>query len=66
VTLPAGSLTSQAKALVGLVSTGGLSATVATEIASLLTAAARVEEIDQLRDELKALRTILEGRHDRH
>ena len=66
LTLPKGSLTDQAKALVALVADGDLSTTVAAEIASLLTTAARVEEVDQLRDELKALRTILEGRHERH
>ena len=66
LTLPTGSLTEQAKALVALVADGDLSTTVAAEIASLLTTAARVEEVDQLRDELKALRTILEGRHERH
>ena len=66
LTLPMGSLTDQAKALVALVSAGSLSTTVAAEIAGLLTTAARVEEVDQLRDELKALRTILEGRHERH
>lgn len=64
--LPNGTLTDQAKALVALVANGDLSTTVAAEIAGLLTTAARVEEVDQLRDELKALRTILEGRHERH
>ncbi len=65
-TLPTESLTDQAKALVDLIAEGSLSTTVAAEIASLLTTAARVEEVDQLRDELKALRAILEGRHERH
>lgn len=64
--LPDGTLTDQAKALVALIAEGNLSTTVAAEIAGIITASARVEEIDQLRDELKALRALLEGRHERH
>ena len=64
--LPDGTLTDQAKALVALIAEGNLSTTVAAEIAGVITASARVEEIDQLRDELKALRALLEGRRERH
>ena len=61
-----GTLTDQAKALVALIAAGDLSTTVAAEIAGIITASARVEEVDQLRDELKALRALLESRHERH
>ena len=64
--LPDGTLTDQAKALVALIAEGNLSTTVAAEIAGIITASARVEEVDQLRDELKALRALLEGRSERH
>ena len=64
--LPDGTLTDQAKALVAQVAAGNLSTTVAAEIAGIITASARVEEVDQLRDELKALRALLESRHERH
>ena len=64
--LPDGTLTDQAKALVALIAQGNLSTTVAAEIAGIITASARVEEVDQLRDELKALRALLEGRRERH
>ena len=64
--LPDGPLADQAKALVALIAAGDLSTTVAAEIAGIITASARVEEVDQLRDELKALRALLEGRRERH
>ena len=64
--LPDGSLTDQARALVTQVAAGDLSTTVAAEIAGLITASARVEEVDQLRDEMKALRALLEGRRERN
>ena len=64
--LPDGTLTDQAKALVAQVAAGNLSTTVAAEIAGIITASARVEEVDQLRDEMKALRALLEGRRDRN
>ena len=64
--LPDGTLTDQAKALVAQVAAGNLSTTVAAEIAGIITASARVEEVDQLRDEMKALRALLEGRRERH
>ena len=64
--LPGGTLTNQAKALVALIAQGNLSTTVAAEIAGIITASARVEEVDQLRDELKALRALLEGRRERN
>jgi hypothetical protein len=64
--LPDGTLTDQAKALVALIAAGDLSTTIAAEIAGIITASARVEEVDQLRDELKALRALLEGRRERH
>ena len=64
--LPGGTLTDQAKALVALIAEGNLSTTIAAEIAGVITASARVEEVDQLRDEMKALRALLEGRRDRN
>ena len=64
--LPDGTLTDQAKALVALIAEGNLSTTVAAEIAGIITASARVEEVDQLRDEMKALRALLEGRRERN
>ena len=64
--LPDGTLTDQAKALVALIAEGNLSTTVAAEIAGIITASARVEEVDQLRDELKTLRALLEGRRERN
>ena len=64
--LPDGTLTDQARALVAQVAAGNLSTTVAAEIAGIITASARVEEVDQLRDELKALRALLEGRRERN
>ena len=64
--LPDGTLTDQAKALVALIAEGNLSTTVAAEVAGVITASARVEEVDQLRDELKALRALLEGRRERN
>ena len=64
--LPDGTLTDQAKALVALIAEGNLSTTVAAEVAGVITASARVEEVDQLRDEMKALRALLEGRRERH
>ena len=64
--LPDGTLTDQAKELVAQVAAGNLSTTVAAEIAGIMTASARVEEVDQLRDELKALRALLEGRRERN
>jgi len=64
--LPDGTLTDQAKALVALIAAGDLSTTIAAEIAGIITASARVEEVDQLRDELKALRALLEGRRERN
>ena len=64
--LPDGTLTDQAKALVALIAEGNLSTTVAAEVAGVITASARVEEVDQLRDEMKALRALLEGRRERN
>lgn len=64
--LPGGTLTDQAKALVALIAEGNLSTTIAAEIAGVITASARVEEVDQLRDEMKALRALLEGRRERN
>ena len=61
-----GTLTDQARALVALIAAGDLSTTVAAEIAGIITASARVEEVDQLRDEMKALRALLEGRRERN
>ncbi len=61
-TLPAGNFAEQVKSPMALIATGDLSSTTAAEIASVISIAARVEEIDQLRDELVALRAVLEGR----
>jgi Family of unknown function (DUF5681) len=60
--LPGGNFAEQLKSLMALIATGDLSPSTAAEIASVISAAARVEEIDQLRDELAALRAVLEGR----
>jgi hypothetical protein len=62
VAMPEGDFVVQARALLRLIATGDLSTTVAAEISSIINTAARVEEVDQLRDELASLRAILEGR----
>jgi len=60
--LPGANLTEQVKSLLELIASGDISPSIAAEIANVISAAAKVEEVDQLRDELAALRTILEGR----
>ena len=60
--LPRGNFAEQVKSLMALIATGDISPTTAAEIASVISTAARVEEIDQLRDELAALRAVLEAR----
>jgi hypothetical protein len=62
VELPGGNFVEQARSLLSLIATGDLSTSVAAEIAGIISTAAKVEEIDQLRDELAALRAILEGK----
>lgn len=60
--MPDGNFVDQARALLQAVAAGELSSTTATEVAGIIGLAAKVEEIDCLRDELKALRSVLEGR----
>lgn len=62
VAIPGATLTDQVKSLLGLIATGDISPSIAAEIASVIGAAAKVEEVDQLREELATLRAVLEGR----
>ena len=62
ISVPGSSFTEQVKSLIELIATGDLSPSIAAEIANVISAASRVEEVDQLRDELAALRKILEVR----
>ena len=60
--LPEGDLLSQVQAVLRQVAGGELSPTTATEIVSMVAAAARVEEVDQLRNEVNSLKRVLEKR----
>ena len=60
--LPGGNFAEQVKSLMALIATGNISPSTAAEIAGVISTGARVEEIDQLRDELAALRSVLEAR----
>ena len=62
VELPAGDFVAQSRTLLALIASGQISASVAAEIAGIINVAARVEEIDQLRDELASLKAVLEAR----
>lgn len=60
--MPEGDFAEQARALLRAIADGELSPTTAGEVASIIAQAAKVEEIDNLRDELAALRAVLEAR----
>ena len=60
--LPEGDLLDQIQALLRQVANGELSPTVATEVVGMVATAAKVEEIDQLRNEVNGLKRLLEGR----
>ncbi|MDR1922239.1 MAG: DUF5681 domain-containing protein [Candidatus Adiutrix sp.] len=60
--LPEVGLLDQVQAIMKQTAAGELSASVAGEIAALITAAGRIEEIDVLRDEVAALKAALEIR----
>lgn len=60
--MPDGDFAEQARALLRAIADGELSPTTAAEVAGIIAQAAKVEEIDNLRDELAALRAILEAR----
>lgn len=62
VDLPGDTFADQVKGLLDLIATGELSPTVAAEIANVISTAARVEDIDQLRVEVTTLKSILERR----
>lgn len=62
LTMPDGNFVDQARALLRLIAEGEISPTTAAEVAGIIAQAAKVEEIDQLRDELAALRAVLEAR----
>jgi len=62
VPMPDGDFTEQARALLRAIAEGELSPTTAAEVAGIIAQAAKVEEIDNLRDELAALRAVLEAR----
>jgi ribosomal protein L29 len=62
ISLPAGKLHEQIQALLRQVADGALSATVASELAGMVEKSAKVEEVDQLRDELAILKHALEVR----
>jgi len=60
--MPDGDFAEQARALLRAIADGELSPTTAAEVAGIIAQAAKVEEIDNLRDELAALRAVLEAR----
>ena len=61
-TLPDGELLEQVQAVLRQVADGELSPTAAGEVVSMVAAAAKVEEIDQLRNEVNSLKRVLERR----
>ena len=61
-TLPEGQLLDQVQAVLRQVAEGELSPTAAVEVVGMVATAAKVEEIDNLRAELKSLKRILERR----
>ncbi len=60
--MPDGDFADQARALLRAIAEGEISPTTAAEVAGIIAQAAKVEEIDNLRDELAALRSVLEAR----
>jgi len=61
-TLPEGELLGQVQAVLRQVADGELSPTAAAEVVGMVATAAKVEEVDQLRNELNSLKRVLEGR----
>lgn len=66
VLLPDGNFVDQVRALLRGVAGGELSPTTAAEVANIIALAAKVEEVDNLRDELASLRAVLEARRNRN
>ncbi len=65
VSLPdAGNLSEKIQALLRLVSTGEVSPAAANEIAGIITTAAKVDEVTQLREQVEALKRVLDARKD--
>jgi hypothetical protein len=60
--LPDGALLEQVQAVLRQVADGELSPTAAAEVVNMVAAAAKVEEIDQLRNEVNSLKRVLEKR----
>ena len=60
--LPEGALLEQVQAVLRQVADGELSPTAAAEIVGMVATAAKVEEVDQLRNEVNSLKRVLEGR----
>ncbi|MCL2123878.1 MAG: DUF5681 domain-containing protein [Desulfovibrionaceae bacterium] len=60
--LPEGGLLDQVQAVLRQVADGELSPTTAAEVVSMVATAAKVEEIDQLRNEVNSLKRTLGGR----
>ena len=61
-TLPEGDLLDQVQAVLRQVADGELSPTAASEVVNMITAAARLEETDNLRAEVHSLMRVLQGR----
>lgn len=65
ISLPVeGSLADQARALVALVARGEVSTATAGEVADVLQKAAKVDEVTQLREQVEALRRLLDNREE--
>lgn len=60
--LPSGDLLDQVQTVLRQVAAGELSPTSAVEVVGMVATAAKVEEIDQLRNEVNSLKRVLEGR----
>lgn len=61
-TLPEGALLNQVQTVLQQVAEGTMSPTAASEVVSMIATAAKVEEVDQLRNEVNSLKRVLEGR----
>ncbi len=65
VALPeTGNLSEQMQALLRLVSAGEVSPAAANEIAGIIAAAAKVDEVTQLREQVESLKRVLNARKD--
>ena len=62
IDLGIGDFVAQAKSLLQAVADGQLSPTTAAEIAGIMATAAKLEEVDHLRNELITLKSVLEAR----